>query len=1065
MMNPSMLPAIVPQPRTCRVPLSFAQHALWVADRLQGPATKYNLCAAWRLRGRLDRGALTRALNALVARHEVLRTRFAELDGEPIQVIEPTWRLRIPLQDLSGLADDERQRRAMHALDEEWQRPFDLGTGPLLRMKLLKLHEDEYVLVRTVHHIACDGWSLGIFNRELSELYAAAREGRGSSLPPLDVQYADVALWQQHCLGGEALRDGLEYWKQQLEGIPEHLTLPADQARSHVDRFDGRAFELPLPDHLVPALTRLGRQHRASLYMTTLAAFAALLGRYSGQDDVVIGSPTADRQAVCVEGLIGLFTNELAMRVRVGSRQTFDELLAQVRETAIAAYSHQHVPFELVVQETSATRSRTTTPVFQVGFGLQPAQTVPALVDLSVEPWRRAEHVATKLDIEVQLLVHGDRAQLFWLYNRHLFADWRMERMARHYLQLLSAIAAQPHAALGQLPMLTGEECGELEALHGPVQSVPDATVAALFEAQVSRTPDAIAVTCGDESLTYAALNRQSNRLAAILRAFGVRPDSVVPVCAERSLELVVGMLGVLKAGAAYLGIDPFYPRDRIAFMLDDSHAALVLTDSRAQERVAHANIPLVLLDDYGTEEAAYDTPCENPTAAAGPQNLAYVIYTSGSTGKPKAVAVDHRALCNHMTWLQAQFPLGADDRVLQRTSISFDASVWEFWAPLLTGAQLIMAPPERHADGGSVLRWITAHAITVVQMVPSLLRLFIDADSDGEAVSLRRIFCGGEPLPRELVEHVLTRLPGVELHNLYGPTEATIDASAWTCGAADTSAPPIGRPIANTRAYVLDRASGRVPIGVAGELFIAGAGLARGYLGRPSLTAERFLPDPYGRPGARMYRTGDRARWRQDGVLELIGRGDDQVKIRGFRMELGEIEAALRAVPSVAQAVAVARDDEGGSMSLLGYVVFERGATMDSAALQEHLRRTLPEYMVPSTIVALDALPLMPNGKIDRRSLPAPAKPRSEYRAPRTPVEQTLCAIFAEVLGVARIGIDDDFFALGGHSLSAMRAIMRSRAQLGIELSFRALLERGTVAAIADQFTDAASAKTVGRA
>ena len=642
------------------------------------------------------------------------------------------------------------------------------------------------------------------------------------------------------------------------------------------------------------------------------------------------------------------------------------------------------------------------------------------------------------------------------LHNRDLFAAWRIEAIAHHYLRLLRAIVATPDEPLETIDLLSAEErTAALHSSNETAQAVPITTLPQLFRTQAARTPDAVAVMYRAESLTYAAVQEKAGRLAGLLRRVGVGPDVVVAVCVERSLDLVIAVLGVLEAGGAYVAVDPRYPSQRIAYMLEDSGAAVVLAQSRTLSRVQGAGRQTICVDDWMLENEPGETSLDHDAGGGdvvGPAHLAYLLYTSGSTGRPKGVMVSHRAICNHMAWMLSVFPLGPDDRVLQRTSTSFDASVWELFAPLLAGARLVLAPSGHHGTA-DLTRWICEQEITVVQMVPSLFRVFAEHPQLDRCVGLRRVFCGGEALPASSVRQFLRRLPHVELHNLYGPTEAAIDASAWHCTIADEGVSPIGRPIWNTQFYVLDEGLAPVPHGVRGELYIAGDGLARGYRNMPGQTADRFVPDAYGGiSGGRMYRTGDLVRWRPDGVLEFLGRVDHQVKVRGFRIELAEIEAALRANPAVEDTVVVPRDDGSGDKQLIAYIVERTGYSAIPGAIRSSLAARLPDHMIPAAVVVLDAFPRAPNGKLNVQALPAPAFGSScASRPPRTQLERAFCAIFAEVLGVDRVGLDDDFFQMGGHSLSAMRVISRIRYRLGIDLSLRTLLERGSVAGVLD--------------
>ena len=1058
--------ALVRQQRPGRVALSYAQQRLWFLDWLEGTSTEYNVPEALRLRGQLDRVALERTVNTIVERHESLRTRFVEVDGEPLQVIEPTLGIEVPLEDLSGIEEQQQRERVLAAMRREGEAAFDLARGPVLRIKLLKLGERDHVLLRTMHHIVSDGWSRGVFNREFKTLYEAYREGRENPLPPLGVQYADFALWQRSWLEGGELDKGLAYWKEQLAGIPERLELPADRPRPAVQTFDAEMCHAELSVEHLTALKRLSRESQATLYMTLLAGFGLLLSRYSGQDDIVVGSPIANRQEAQLEDLIGFFVNTLVMRVRVKAGMSFRELLSQVRQTSLQAYQHQDIPFERLVEELSPQRSRNTTPIYQVVFALQNVpSTTPQMKGLQIEPLTGRE-LRVRFDLEVHAFEHDGRLGFSWVYNRDLFERWRMEQMARHYVRVLEAVIEDADRAIGQVELLGAEERKQvLEDWNATGQKLPEATLPELFEKQVEETPDAVAVVYEQSSLTYAELNCRANQLAHALIKEGIGPEDAVAVALERSFEMVIALLGILKAGAAYLPLNPEYPVQRLAHMLDEAAPKLVLSTSVSLPQLLQTT-KVLHFDSLELETALDCASVNNPTDAdrISPlllDNPAYIIYTSGSTGTPKGVANGHRGLVNRILWMQDGYKLSETDSVLQKTSYSFDVSVWEFFWPLLFGARLVLAERGQHGDPHYIATLIVRQQITTIHFVPSMLRTFMEFCTPSVSSVLRRVLCSGEVLQGELQKQFFIRLPGVQLKNLYGPTEASIDVSAWNCRESDRSEmPPIGRPIWNAHIYVLDGSLEPVPIGVGGELYIAGAGLARGYLKRPGLTGERFVADPYGCSGTRMYRTGDLARWRPDGNLEFLGRVDQQVKIRGFRIELGEIEAVLRSHEQVRDAVVAALGD-GDERRLVGYVIRQEGvvaaeevqaspAIEDAElerALREYLRQALPDYMVPAAVMVLEELPLTPNGKLDRRALPAPEMGSSaQWRAPRTPQEEIVCGLFAEVLGVERVGLDDDFFALGGHSLLATRLVSRIRAVLGVELAIRTLFESPSV-------------------
>jgi amino acid adenylation domain len=900
-------------------PLSFAQQRLWFLDQLVPSNPFYNVDATIRLNLELDVVALERSLNEIVRRHEALRTTFALVDGEPVQVIAPELAVPLPLVDLR--AHPEREVEAYRLATAEALRPFDLARGPLVRTCLLRLGEAEWVLLLTMHHIVSDGWSMGVSYRELTALYGAFASGGPSPLSELPIQYADFAVWQRGWLSGSVLAEQLAYWKERLAGLPR-LELPTDYPRPPVLTYAGGSHAFTLPPALAERLKTLVRGEGVTLFMTLLAAFQALLARYTGQDDVVVGSPIANRNRAEVEGLIGFFVNSLVLRTSLAGNPSFRVLLGRVREVCLGAYAHQDLPFEKLVAELQPERDLSRNPLFQVTFQLfnvpgagRPDE--PSALPLEVKG-------ATAIfDLRVDMREGAEGALLGRIeYSTDLFGAGTIERLAGHYRRLLEAVADDPDRRLGELPLLTEDERRLFGEWNQTARFYPrDTTIHTLFEARAGASPEALALIGGQERLSYGELNRRANRLAHHLRARGVGPETLVGVCLERSPGLVVVLLAVLKAGGAYLPLDPAYPPARLAFMLEDAAVPVLVTSQTLSSVLPETGAALVFLDGDG--EAIAREPDDDPDSSAGADRLAYVIYTSGSTGQPKGVMIEHGALSNHMLWMQESFPLSPEDRVLQRTPFSFDASVWEFWAPLLAGAQLVVAPPERLQDGPYLADNTAQHGITTLQLVPSLLRLLLEEPGVRQCRSLKRVFCGGEGLPTELAQRFSALLDAL-LINLYGPTEASIDATTWLCdGRSYRVIVPIGRPIANTRVHILDRSGELVPIGVPGELSIGGDGLARGYLNRPELTAERFLPDPFSpEPGARLYRTGDLARWLVDGTIEFLGRVDQQVKLRGFRVELGEVEAVLAQHPGVRETVVLAREDVPGDKRLVAYVV-----------------------------------------------------------------------------------------------------------------------------------------------
>ncbi|MET0395626.1 MAG: amino acid adenylation domain-containing protein, partial [Longimicrobiaceae bacterium] len=1044
-----VLPPVVPVERAGPLPLSFAQERLWFIDRMEPGSAAYNIPVARRLWGGLDVAALRRALGEIVRRHETLRTVFAEVDGSPVQVIAPSGGFALPVEDLSALGEADREASLRRRAGEEARRAFDLAAGPLFRAALLRLGAEDHVLLLSMHHIVSDGWSMGVLFRELSALYAAYREGGESPLAEPGVQYADFAVWQREQLAGEALDRQLAYWRERLAGAPELLELPTDHPRPAVQTSRGAHERIELPGELLERLRALGRSGGATLYMVLLGAFQALLSRYSGSEDVVVGSPIAGRTRKEVEELIGFFVNTLVLRVDLGGDPGFREVLGRAREATLGAYENQEVPFEKLVAELQPQRSLTHSPLFQVLFTVQNAEGPGnALAGLEVGGAGPAMEIA-KFDLSLALAAtpRGLRGGLN--YSTALFDRGTALRMLGHLARVLEQVAADADVRLSRLELLgEAERALVLDGWNRTAAGYPaDRCIHELFEAQAARAPGAVAVRFEEESLTYRELNERANRLAHHLRGLGVGPDARVGVCVERGPAMIAGLLAILKAGGAYVPLDPAYPADRLRYMLEDSAPAALVTQSSLAGAFAGLDVPAVHLD--APAPAWAEEPATNPACAGlTPDNLAYVVYTSGSTGRPKGVMVEHRSLVNHTAWQAAAFGIGAPDTVLQRTSISFDASAWELWTPLAAGARMLLLSSAAARDPGAIARAMAEAGVTVAQFVPLLLQAVLGARPADTPLPCRILFCGGEPLPAALVEEA--RSAGVgEVVNLYGPTEATVDSTSYPCPAGDGRAPSIGRPIANARVYVLDARGEPAPVGVAGELYVGGAGVARGYLGRAGLTAERFVPDPFlPGAGARLYRTGDLGRWRADGTLEFLGRTDFQVKVRGFRIEPGEIEAALLEHEGVRECAVLAREDAPGEKRLVAYVAGDARAE----ALRAHARRSLPEHMVPAAFVFLDALPLTPSGKLDRRALPAPDLASAEERhvAPRTPVEEVLAGIWAETLRLERVGVEDGFFELGGHSLLATRVVSRVRELFGVELPLRALFEGPTVAELA---------------
>ncbi len=1056
----AVVPPIRRVPREQPLRLSFAQERLWFLDQLEPGSASYNIPAAIRLTGALDAVALERALAAIFRRHEVLRTTFTAVDGRPTQVIHEGAALRFHTQDLGEMLADDREAAMRAEVAAEAAIPFDLARGPLFRARLIRLGVDEHVLLYTMHHIVSDAWTRGILNRELAALYEAFSSGKASPLPDLPIQYADYAEWQRAWLDGEALGRQLDYWKKHLDGAPSSIDLPMDRPRPPVQTFRGerRFFELS-PD-LTRGLKDLARREGATLFMTLLAAFDVLLHRYSGQSDLVVGTPILNRTRQETEGLIGFFLNTLAIRAEITPRITFQELLGRVREACLGAYAHQDMPFERLVTELSPERDLGRSPLFQVMFTLQNAPgEAPSLGGLRLSPV--ASGIATsKFDLTLGLGEGKGGLLGSFEYNSDLFEKATIHRMIEHLRTLLEGVIEGAELPVVEIPILTAMEREHvLRGLNTTrVEHPKDRLIHQLFEAQADRTPDSIALVFEGNALTYAELDRRSNQLAHALRKRGVGPDVLVGVCLDRSLELVIALHAVLKAGGAYVPLDPEYPRDRLAFMVEDARVPVLLTQAHVEAALPPHGAQVLRLDT-GWDEIAKEPESRLERGDLGLHHLAYVIYTSGSTGRPKGAMNEHRGVLNRLQWMQSAHHLGADDRVLQKTPFSFDVSVWEFFWPLMFGARLVVAKPEGHKDPAYLADLIEGAGISTIHFVPSMLKVFTDELGRDPARlrcrSLRRVFASGEALLPAMVDAFAARLPRAALHNLYGPTEAAVDVTAWECKPGSAIV-PIGKPIDNVRIYLLDERREPVPVGVRGELYIGGVQVARGYLNRVELTADRFVADPFvPEDGYPLYRTGDVARWLPNGEIEYLGRVDHQVKIRGFRIELGEIEAALAEHPATREVVVVAREDRPGEKRLVAYLACVEGPAPTVGELRSFLEDTLPDYMIPAAFIVLAELPLTSSGKIDRKALPAPDQgdkldTGEAFVAPRSDVEAELCRIWGGVLRLEQVGVHDNFFEIGGDSILSIQIVARAQ-QAGLSITPRQLFQHQTVAELAE--------------
>ncbi|SDF37168.1 non-ribosomal peptide synthetase, partial [Myxococcus virescens] len=1058
------VPALVPLERGPSaaegLAASFAQQRLWFLEQLHPGQAAYNLPAALRLTGPLDVEALRRTFLEVVRRHEAVRTTFVTREGQPVQRIHPApaeWPL--PEEDLRGLEPEARDAALQARMAEEAHHAFDLEKGPLLRTVLLRTGADAHVLLLCMHHIISDGWSVGVLVREVAALYGALSQRREAALPALSVQYADYAAWQRRVLEGPALAPQLDWWRSRLEGAPS-LELPTDHARPAVRSGKGASYFFTLSSEQVAGLERVASAHNATLYMVLMAGWQALLARYSGQTDFCVGTSVAHRTRPELEGLIGFFVNTLALRANVDGDPRFDDLLARVREESLAAFANQDVPFDRLVEVLGGQRDLSRTPLFQAAFVLQNAPMQPPTLPGMVVDVLHTGTDTARFDVTALLVERGGRLEGELEYSLDLFTPETARRMVEHFQRLLRGVVEDASRRISAVPLWSEAERHEvLVAWNDTAAPYPaDTTVHQCFTEQALRTPQAIAVEHEGRSLTYAELDARSNQLAHHLRSLGLGAESRVGVFLHRGLDLLVGLLGILKAGGAYVPLDPSYPAQRLAFMAEDSGVAAILTESALEDELPAGSQLIVVLDEeWARIERQPSTPVTG--GLVSPEQLAYITYTSGSTGMPKGVAIPHRGVVRLL--IGSRFvDLGPSEVVLQLAPLAFDASTLEIWGALLHGARLVLYP-QRTPDLAELGQALVRHQVSVLWLTAALFEQMQQHQPEALG-TVRQLLAGGDVLPAPRVRERLAQ--GVGLVNGYGPTEGTTFTACHRMAPGDAvgDSVSIGRPIANTQVYVLDSEMQAVPVGVPGEVLIGGDGLARGYLGQPALTAERFVPNPFGSPGARLYRSGDRARWQADGTLQFLGRVDFQVKLRGFRIELGEVEAALRNHSAVETAIAVVREDIPGDRRLVAYVTPEN---VDTASVREHLRQRLPEYMVPNAVVALSTLPLSPNGKVDRKALPAPdlvGLGAEDFVAPRTELEQQLAVLFSEVLGLERTGLNDDFFELGGHSLLATQVVTRLRAQLGVDLPLRTFFEAPTVARLAARLESAPRTSTL---
>jgi amino acid adenylation domain-containing protein len=1038
------------------MPLSFAQERFWFLQNLEPDSTAYNITACRHVFEPVDATRLESALHAVVGKHEILRTNFPENDGSPTQVVRPEMYPKLAIYDLGHLQPSEKAATSASIIEKLAKQTFDLAGEPLLRIALIRISDQDFRIVLTMHHIICDAWSIGIFFAELNSFCKTS--SLGPMVGPLPIQYGDYAVWERDRHSSGILSSQIDYWRTKLKGSPAHLDIPLDHPRPESLGYESRLHRFRLDAATSESLKSLARQEGATLFMVLLAVFKSLLFRYTSQEDVVVGTPVTTRNQSELEKLIGCFINTLVLRTEIPKGATTRELLARVRATVLDSLNHADIPFEILVNELVTGRDLSRSPLFQVGFILQ---NTPASSDYDVVSG------GTTLDLTLYMWESDGVIGGSLEYNATLFDARTIAWFAGCFETLAAGMAGQPDAAIARLPVLTAaQEIEWFEKYDGPALTFPDGCVHEWIDRQASKTPDAIAAVCDDEELTYRELQVRSNRLAHRLRELGVGQNSLVALCLNRSTDLAVAPLAVWKAGGAYVPLDPEFPRDRLAFMLEDSAAAVLVTESQLLDRLP-SNLPAMICLDHD-RRTIESTSRHSPDPLTTANSVAYVLYTSGSTGKPKGVEIRHRSLVNFLASMQREPGIAPSDRLLAVTTFSFDIAGLELYLPLVSGARVVIAPRDAAFDGDALATILNDSKITIMQATPVTWRLLLESGWQGTPGL--KLLCGGEALKSELAAQLVAT--GAEVWNLYGPTETTIWSTLQRIH-SEGARVSIGRPIANTQVHLLDEHGQPVPPGIAGELYIGGAGLARGYLGREELTAQRFVNSPF-HAGQRLYRTGDLVRRLQNGDLEYKGRADHQVKVRGFRIELGEIEAALERQVEISQAVAVVREDKAGDQQLTAYMTASNGIKPDSAELRKALRAFLPEYMIPSSFVQLDEFPLTPNRKVDRKALVAleyrplhisdspPLESGSitaehaafgddnlspnQYARPSNELELTMSEIWCDVLCLQRIGVLDNFFEAGGHSLSAVRLISRLRAAMDMELPLRCIFIHPTI-------------------
>ncbi|MEH2088955.1 non-ribosomal peptide synthetase [Nostoc sp.] len=1046
-------------------PLSYGQEAIWFIYQIDPDSIAYNIFITVKINSYLNIAIVNRVWNKIIEHHPILRTTYTSHEGKPVQQINQKQKFNLEITDASNWNQDHLKEKIFAITD----RPFNLEKDSVLRVNLFTISAKEHILLLTMHHIAGDMWSFDLLLSEFQALYANEIEQdsqeqteAAADYLTLNKSYLEFVRWQSEMLSGSRGEKLWQYWQQKLAGELPILNLLADKPRPIVQTYQGKSYISPLDEQLIQKLKHLALASGTSLYQILLAAFYVQLYRYTNQTDILIGSPMRGRWGGDFQDIVGYFVNLIVLRTAIQENATFKEFLTQVSNTVKDAQKHQDYPFSQLAEQLQPQRDPSRSPLCQVSFTWQRQRWCESTENLlhsreqvlEMEPYLLGHQRGADSDMNLMVMEAQGVLQLCWQYNTDLFEACTITRMAGHFVTLLEGIVANPEERIWQLPLLTAVEQQQLLVEWNNTQTdyLQDKCIHQLFEEQVERTPDSVAVVFENQQLTYHQLNCRANQLAYYLRSLGVGADVLVGICVERSLEMVVGLLGILKAGGAYVPLDPDYPQDRLTFMLEDAQAPVLLTQQQLLKKLPQHQAQVVCLDtDW---QSVSQLSQENPITGVQDSNLAYVIYTSGSTGKPKGAMNTHLGIYNRLLWMQQAYQLTAADCILQKTPFSFDVSVWEFFWPLLNGARLVLAKPGGHKDSAYLVNLILEQQVTTLHFVPSMLQVFLEEQSLKNRSSLKRVICSGETLPLELQERFFARLE-CELHNLYGPTEAAIDVTYWQCK-PDTNlrTVPIGRPIANTQIYILDSHLQSVAVGVAGELHIGGLGLARGYLKRPELTKEKFIHNPFEKAGeGKLYKTGDLARYLPDGNIEYLGRIDNQVKIRGFRIELGEIEAVLNQHSDVQVSCVIPREDNPGDKRLVVYVVPHEHCTPIISELRQYLKAKVPDYMVPNAFVILKYLPLTPNGKIDPRALPAPSQSRDLERfvAPRNQLELQLVQIWSQILKVDEVGVKDNFFDIGGHSLLVPYLLAQIQQQFGKSLPLVTLFQHPTIEELAE--------------